>query len=76
MATLGLLIVFPFLMAYAAANDLLTMLIPNRISLALTAAFALLAAGSVLAALAKLATSGGPPSCCSPSTSCSTSTAR
>ena len=48
MATLGLLIVFPFLMAYAAANDLLTMLIPNRISLALTAAFALLAATGIL----------------------------
>ncbi|GJE45659.1 A24 family peptidase [Methylobacterium soli] len=48
MATLGLLIVFPFLMAYAAANDLLTMLIPNRISLALTAAFAALAATGIL----------------------------
>ncbi|WP_336486028.1 A24 family peptidase [Methylobacterium nigriterrae] len=48
MATLGLQIVFPFLMAYAAANDLLTMLIPNRISLALTAAFAAVAATGIL----------------------------
>ncbi|MGH1592042.1 A24 family peptidase [Methylobacterium phyllosphaerae] len=39
----GLLILFPFLMAYAAASDLLTMLIPNRISLALVAGFAVLA---------------------------------
>lgn len=44
MAGLGLLVLFPFLMAYAAASDLLTMLIPNRISLALVAGFALLAA--------------------------------
>jgi prepilin peptidase CpaA len=43
MATLGILVIFPFLMAYAAASDLLTMLIPNRISLALVAAFAALA---------------------------------
>lgn len=43
MASLGILVVFPFLMAYAAASDLLTMLIPNRISLALVAAFAALA---------------------------------
>ncbi|KAB1070642.1 A24 family peptidase [Methylobacterium planeticum] len=48
MAPLGLLIVFPFLMAYAAANDLLTMLIPNRITLALTAGFAALAATGIL----------------------------
>ena len=43
LAGFGLLILFPFLMAYAAASDLLTMLIPNRISLALVAGFALLA---------------------------------
>lgn len=43
LASFGLLILFPFLMAYAAASDLLTMLIPNRISLALVAGFALLA---------------------------------
>lgn len=43
MATLGILVIFPFLMAYAAASDLLTMLIPNRISLALVAGFAVLA---------------------------------
>lgn len=42
-AGFGLLILFPFLMAYAAASDLLTMLIPNRISLGLVAGFALLA---------------------------------
>lgn len=48
MASLGLLLLFPFLMAYAAANDLLTMLIPNRISLALTAAFAAVAAAAGL----------------------------
>lgn len=43
LAGFGLLVLFPFLMAYAAASDLLTMLIPNRISLALVAGFALLA---------------------------------
>jgi prepilin peptidase CpaA len=41
----GLLIVFPFLMAYAASSDLLTMLIPNWVSLALVAAFAVAASG-------------------------------
>ena len=35
----ALLLVFPALMAYAAASDLLTMTIPNRLSLALGAAF-------------------------------------
>lgn len=39
----GLFVLFPFLMAYAAASDLLTMLIPNRISLALVAGFAVFA---------------------------------
>lgn len=43
-ATALLLVVFPFLMAYAAASDLFTMTIPNRISLALLAAFGVLAA--------------------------------
>ncbi|MDP4004267.1 prepilin peptidase [Methylobacterium sp. NEAU K] len=43
-AGFGLLVLFPFLMAYAAASDLLTMLIPNRVSLALVAGFAVLAA--------------------------------
>ncbi len=38
-----LLFVFPLFMAYAAASDLLTMTIPNRISLVLIAAFLLLA---------------------------------
>ncbi len=39
----GTLILFPFLMAYAASRDLLTMLIPNWISLALVMAFVPLA---------------------------------
>ncbi len=38
-----LLLVFPLAMAFAGAMDLLTMTIPNRISLALIASFALLA---------------------------------
>lgn len=40
MGEVSLLVVFPFLMAYAAASDLLTMLIPNRISILLVLAFA------------------------------------
>lgn len=36
----ALLLVFPAVMAYAAASDLLTMTIPNRLSLALLAGFA------------------------------------
>lgn len=43
MLELALLVVFPALMAYAAASDLLTMTIPNRLSLALVAAFAVFA---------------------------------
>jgi len=43
MASLCLLVVFPFLMAYAAARDVLTMTIPNRISAILIGAFAVLA---------------------------------
>lgn len=43
LAGFGLLVLFPFLMAYAAASDLLTMLIPNRISLALVAGFTVFA---------------------------------
>ena len=38
-----LLFVFPFAMAFAAAPDLLTMTIPNRLSIALCAAFLLIA---------------------------------
>lgn len=38
-----LLMVFPVAMAYAAANDLFTMTIPNKISLGLIAAFVLAA---------------------------------
>ncbi|GJD36357.1 A24 family peptidase [Methylobacterium aerolatum] len=48
LAEFGLLILFPFLMAYAAASDLLTMLIPNRISLALILGFALLAISGLM----------------------------
>ena len=48
LATVLLLGVFPFLMAYAAVSDLFTMTIPNRISLALVAAFGLLAAAGSL----------------------------
>lgn len=47
-AEFGLLILFPFLMAYAAASDLLTMLIPNRISLALVLGFVLLAVSGLM----------------------------
>jgi prepilin peptidase CpaA len=39
MMSLGLLVIFPFLMAYAASSDLLTMTIPNRVSLVLIIAF-------------------------------------
>ena len=38
-----LLVVFPVLMACAAASDLLTMTIPNKLSLLLVAGFAALA---------------------------------
>jgi prepilin peptidase CpaA len=48
MLDLAALIVFPALMAYAAASDLLTMTIPNRISLALVVVFAVFAVGSGL----------------------------
>ena len=40
------LILFPGLMAYAASSDLLTMTIPNRISIALCAGFLVLALAS------------------------------
>ena len=42
-AAISALVIFPALMAYAAASDLLTMTIPNRLSLALVAGFVLLA---------------------------------
>lgn len=48
MGASGLLVVFPFLMAYAASSDLLTMTIPNWISLALIAGFAAVAGVSGL----------------------------
>src|SRR3954466_668693 len=44
------LIIFPALMAYAAASDLLTMTIPNKLSLALMIGFAALALGGGLSA--------------------------
>lgn len=44
MIEIAALIVFPALMAYAAASDLVTMTIPNKISLALLVAFAAFAA--------------------------------
>ena len=44
------LLFFPALMAFAAANDLFTMTIPNRISLALVAGFFVLAIASGMAA--------------------------
>ena len=40
---LARILIFPALMAYAAASDLLTMTIPNRVSIALIAGFVLLA---------------------------------
>ncbi|MEH3148122.1 MAG: prepilin peptidase [Methylobacterium frigidaeris] len=48
MATFLLLAVFPLLMACAAASDLLTMTIPNRLNIALAAAFAVVAAAGDL----------------------------
>jgi prepilin peptidase CpaA len=44
----ALLVIFPGLMAYAAASDLLTMTIPNKLSLALVAAFAGFALAGIL----------------------------
>src|SRR5215212_5951355 len=43
MIDIALLIVFPALMAYAAASDLFTMTIPNALSLALIGAFGVFA---------------------------------
>ncbi|MDB5510608.1 MAG: peptidase [Enterovirga sp.] len=43
MAEIFVLLVFPTLMAFAAASDLITMTIPNRLSLALVAGFGVLA---------------------------------
>ena len=42
------LIIFPGLLAYAAATDLLTMTIPNRVSLGLVAGFAVLAIATAM----------------------------
>lgn len=54
MSEIPLLVVFPTLMAYAAASDLLTMTIPNRLSLALVVGFAILACLGGLSATAIL----------------------
>lgn len=43
MTMMALLLAFPALMAYAAASDLLTMTIPNKLALALVASFAVFA---------------------------------
>ncbi|KMO32135.1 peptidase [Methylobacterium variabile] len=58
MASLCLLVVFPFLMAYAAASDLLTMTITNRVSVALVGGFGVLALAAGLG-WADLANHGG-----------------
>ncbi len=51
---IGILAVFPALMAYAAASDLLTMTIPNRLSVGLVAGFLALAVVAGLGAQAIL----------------------
>lgn len=48
LSVIALLVVFPFLMAYAASSDLLTMLIPNWISLGLIAGFVGVATSGIL----------------------------
>jgi prepilin peptidase CpaA len=48
MLDLAALIFFPALMAYAAASDLLTMTIPNKVALALVGCFAVFAIASGL----------------------------
>jgi prepilin peptidase CpaA len=50
--TLVLLLAFPALMAFAAASDLLTMTIPNKLVIALIAGFAILAPAAGLPASA------------------------
>jgi prepilin peptidase CpaA len=49
-----LLVFFPALMAYAAASDLLTMTIPNKVTLALVAGFAVFAVATGMSAEAVL----------------------
>ena len=60
MASASLLFVFPFLMVYAAMRDMLTMLIPNVVSVALLVAFAVfaLATGLDAATIAQHAGAG------------------
>ena len=48
MSSIALCLVFPFLMAYAAASDLLTMLIPNRVTALVALAFGVYALGAGL----------------------------
>ncbi|ADZ72086.1 A24 family peptidase [Polymorphum gilvum] len=57
----ALLVVFPVLVAFAAASDLLTMTIPNRVSLLLAGAFVVLAVatGMSVAEIALHAVAGG-----------------
>ena len=60
MAAAALLAIFPALMAYAAASDLLTMKIPNRVSIALVGCFpvAAVACGLTPTAIALHAAAG------------------
>jgi len=46
MLEVTILVLFPLLMAYAAASDLLTMTISNRVSMALVAGFVAVALAS------------------------------
>ena len=55
------LFLFPALMAFAAASDLFTMTISNRVSLLLVAGFAVLALFDLLPALPGIAHAGVPP---------------
>jgi prepilin peptidase CpaA len=50
--TTALSLVFPALMAYAAASDLLTMTIPNKLTLVIVAAFAVVAIATGLSVTA------------------------
>lgn len=44
----ALLVLFPFLMAFSASSDLVTMTIPNRVAIVLVAGFGLVAVGAGL----------------------------
>ena len=60
------LTLFPTLMAFAAASDLLTMTISNRISLLLVAGFVVLAALSEVREKKGRMSCGRPPRCVPP----------